>query len=39
LLYNVFERFEPDNLLLEQSTWEILERQLEFFKLILVAYV
>jgi len=33
LLYNVFERFEPDNLLLEQSTREILERQLEFHRL------
>jgi ATP-dependent Lhr-like helicase len=33
LLYNVFQRFEPDNLLLEQSTREILERQLEFHRL------
>ena len=33
LLYNVFERFEPDNLLLEQSSREILERQLEFHRL------
>jgi Lhr-like helicase len=33
LLYNVFQRFEPDNLLLEQSTREILERQLEFRRL------
>ena len=33
LLYNVFKRFEPDNLLLEQSSREILERQLEFHRL------
>jgi ATP-dependent Lhr-like helicase len=33
LLYNVFQRFEPDNLLLEQSTREILQRQLEFHRL------
>ena len=33
LLYNVFQRFEPDNLLLEQSSREILERQLEFHRL------
>jgi len=29
----VFQRFEPDNLLLEQSTREILERQLECHRL------
>ena len=33
LLYNVFKRFEPDNLLIEQATREILERQLEFHRL------
>ncbi len=33
LLYNVFERYEPDNLLLRQSTREVLERQLEFRRL------
>lgn len=33
LLYNVFERFEPDNLLLEQAKREVLERQLEFNRL------
>jgi ATP-dependent Lhr-like helicase len=33
LLYNVFKRFEPDNLLLKQATREILERQLEFHRL------
>jgi ATP-dependent Lhr-like helicase len=30
----VFQRFEPDNLLLEQSTREILQRQLEFKRLV-----
>ena len=33
LLYNVFQRYEPDNLLLQQSTREVLERQLEFKRL------
>jgi ATP-dependent Lhr-like helicase len=33
LLYNVFERFEPENLLLEQAKGEVLERQLEFNRL------
>ena len=29
----MFQRLEPDNLLLEQSTREILQRQLEFHRL------
>jgi ATP-dependent Lhr-like helicase len=33
LLYNVFQRFEPENLLLKQSAREVLERQLEFQRL------
>ena len=33
LLYNVFQRFEPENLLLIQSKREVLERQLEFKRL------
>ena len=33
LLYNVFKRFEPDNLLFQQSTREVLEQQLEFHRL------
>ena len=33
LLYNVFQRYEPENLLLKQSTREVLERQLEFHRL------
>jgi ATP-dependent Lhr-like helicase len=33
LLYNVFQRYEPDNLLFQQSTREVLERQLEFNRL------
>jgi ATP-dependent Lhr-like helicase len=33
LLYNVFRRYDPENLLVEQSTREILERQLEFERL------
>lgn len=33
LLYNVFRRYDPGNLLIEQSTREILERQLEFERL------
>jgi ATP-dependent Lhr-like helicase len=33
LLYNVFQRYEPQNLLLEQSRREVLERQLEFQRL------
>jgi ATP-dependent Lhr-like helicase len=33
LLYNVFQRFEPENFLFKQSTQEVLERQLEFRRL------
>jgi ATP-dependent Lhr-like helicase len=33
LLYNVFARHEPDNLLLKQATREILDRQLEYNRL------
>ncbi len=33
LLYNVFQRYEPENLLFKQSTREVLERQLEFHRL------
>ena len=33
LLYNVFQRYEPQNLLFRQSTREVLERQLEFNRL------
>jgi ATP-dependent Lhr-like helicase len=33
LLYNVFRRYDPGNLLLEQTTREVLERQLEFERL------
>ncbi len=33
LLYKVFQRYTPDNLLLAQSTREVLERQLEFRRL------
>jgi len=33
LLYNVFQRYEPDNLLFQQSTREVLERQLEYTRL------
>lgn len=33
LLYEVFERYDPQNLLLEQSKREILERQLELTRL------
>jgi ATP-dependent Lhr-like helicase len=33
LLFNVFQRYEPENLLLKQSTREVLERQLEFYRL------
>jgi ATP-dependent Lhr-like helicase len=33
LLYNVFQRYEPDNLLFQQSTREVLERQLEYRRL------
>jgi ATP-dependent Lhr-like helicase len=33
LLYNVFARYEPDNLLLKQATREILDRQLEIHRL------
>ncbi len=33
LLYDVFEKYDPDNLLLEQAKREILERQLELTRL------
>jgi ATP-dependent Lhr-like helicase len=33
LLYNVFQRYEPENLLFKQSTSEVLARQLEFNRL------
>jgi ATP-dependent Lhr-like helicase len=33
LLYKVFQRYAPDNLLLAQSTREVLERQLEYRRL------
>jgi ATP-dependent Lhr-like helicase len=33
LLYNVFQRYDPQNLLLKQATEEILDRQLEFRRL------
>jgi ATP-dependent Lhr-like helicase len=33
LLFNVFERYDPENLLLRQSVREVLERQLEFRRL------
>ena len=33
LLYNVFRRYEPENLLMEQSTREVLDRQLEIQRL------
>ncbi|MBK1883876.1 ligase-associated DNA damage response DEXH box helicase [Luteolibacter pohnpeiensis] len=33
LLFEVFERYDPENLLLEQSRREILEKQLEFTRL------
>ncbi|MDJ0810055.1 MAG: ligase-associated DNA damage response DEXH box helicase [Desulfobacterales bacterium] len=33
LLYNVFQRYAPDNLLLAQATREVLERQLEYRRL------
>jgi ATP-dependent Lhr-like helicase len=33
LLYNVFQRYDPENLLLEQSVREVLENQLEFRRL------
>ncbi len=33
LLYNVFQRYAPDHLLLAQSTREVLERQLEYRRL------
>ncbi len=33
LLYNVFQRYEPENLFLAQATREVLERQLEFHRL------
>ncbi len=33
LLYNVFQRYEPDNLLLKQSSREVLEQQLELRRL------
>jgi ATP-dependent Lhr-like helicase len=34
LLYNVFRRYDPGNLLVEQSTREVLERQLEYERLL-----
>jgi ATP-dependent Lhr-like helicase len=34
LLYNVFQRYEPENLLFKQSTREVLERQLEYCRLL-----
>jgi len=33
LLYNMFQRYEPDNLLVAQATREILARQLEYHRL------
>ena len=33
LLYNVFERYDPDNMLLKQATAEVLERQLQYRRL------
>ncbi len=33
LLFNVFQRYEPENLLIQQATREVLERQLEFQRL------
>ena len=33
LLYNVFRRYDPQNLLLKQATEEILDRQLEYHRL------
>lgn len=33
LLYNVFQRYDPQNLLLKQATEEILDRQLEYHRL------
>ncbi len=33
LLYNVFQRYAPENLLLAQATREVLERQLEYRRL------
>jgi ATP-dependent Lhr-like helicase len=33
LLYNVFERYDPDNLLLKQATEEVLSRQLDYRRL------
>ena len=33
LLYNVFQRYDPQNLLLKQATGEILDRQLEYRRL------
>jgi ATP-dependent Lhr-like helicase len=33
LLYNVFERYDPQNLLLKQATEEILDQQLEYRRL------
>ena len=33
LLYNVFKRYEPENLLFKQSAREVLERQLDFNRL------
>jgi ATP-dependent Lhr-like helicase len=33
LLYNVFQRYEPDNRLFQQAAKEVLERQLEYHRL------
>ena len=33
LLYNVFKRYEPENLIFKQAAREVLERQLEFNRL------
>jgi ATP-dependent Lhr-like helicase len=34
LLYNVFRRYDPENLLVDQANIEVLERQLEFERLL-----
>jgi ATP-dependent Lhr-like helicase len=33
LLYNVFQRYDPQNRLIQQSSREVIERQLEFLRL------
>ncbi len=33
LLYNVFQRYDPENLLLKQATEEVLDRQLEYHRM------